>query len=142
MQTLAFKEKSKQHKIASETINVYVPIADRLGLYAVKSELEDLSFRFLNPDAYQNIEKLFEQHHERLTRLHREAKERITRILEPTHLEYTLLSRQKSPYSTNQKIEKKRIPFATDLHEKNIVRLKECIMRAKANGEAAEIVKN
>lgn len=111
MQTLAFKEKSKQHKIASETINVYVPIADRLGLYAVKSELEDLSFRFLNPDAYQNIEKLFEQHHERLTRLHREAKERITRILEPTHLEYTLLSRQKSPYSTNQKIEKKRIPF-------------------------------
>ena len=38
--------------------------------------------------------------------------------------------------------EKKRIRFAIDLHEKNIVRLKECIMRAKANGEAAEIVKN
>lgn len=111
MQTLEFKEKSKQHKIASETLNVYVPIADRLGLYTVKSELEDLSFRFLNPDAYRNIEKLFEQHRERLTRAHRDAKERITRILEPTHLKYELLSRQKSPYSTDQKIKNKHIPF-------------------------------
>ncbi len=111
MQTLGFQEKHKLQKIASETLQFYVPIADRLGLYTIKSELEDLSFKNLNPAEYANIEKLFALHRDRLSRVHREMKERITRILAPTQLKYELTSREKSPYSTFKKIDKKHIPF-------------------------------
>src|SRR6266481_6386021 len=52
MRTLEFLEPAKQHRIARETMDIYAPIAHRLGMSVIKGELEDLSFRYLEPDAY------------------------------------------------------------------------------------------
>ena len=111
MQTLEFQAQNKRQKIASETMYFYVPIAERLGLYALKTELEDLSFRYINPTEYSEIQNLFDKHREKLAAVHRDVKERIARILTPIGLQYTLLSREKSPYSTHKKITQKHIRF-------------------------------
>ena len=55
MRTLEFQRAEKQRRISKETMDIYVPLANRLGLYRIKSELEDLSFRYLEPDAYRSI---------------------------------------------------------------------------------------
>lgn len=55
MRTLEFQRAEKQRRISKETMDIYAPLANRLGLYRIKSELEDLSFRYLEPDAYRNI---------------------------------------------------------------------------------------
>lgn len=111
MQTLEYQPQHKRQKIASETQTFYVPIADRLGLYSIKTELENLSFQYLNPTEYCEIQELFNKHRERLSTVHRDVKERIGRLLTKSGIEYTLLSREKSPYSTYKKITTKRIPF-------------------------------
>src|SRR6266852_6421334 len=57
MRTLEFLEPAKQHRIARETMDIYSPIAHRLGMSVIKGELEDLSFRYLEPDAYFSLQK-------------------------------------------------------------------------------------
>src|SRR5690606_28809662 len=57
MRTMDFMPRDKQLKIASETIYLYAPLAHRLGLYAIKSELEDLSMKYTDPDTYKFIAK-------------------------------------------------------------------------------------
>jgi len=57
MRTLDSMKKEKQLKIASETIWVYAPLAHRMGLYKIKSEMEDLSMKYLEPDIYKDIAK-------------------------------------------------------------------------------------
>src|SRR5882757_6848074 len=57
MRTLEFLEPAKQHRIARETMDIYAPIAHRLGMSVIKGELEDLSFRYLEPDAYFSLQK-------------------------------------------------------------------------------------
>lgn len=111
MQTLEFQAQNKRQKIASETMFFYVPIAERLGLYSIKTELEDLSFRYLNPSEYREIQELFDKHREKLSAVHRDVKERVGRLLTNTGMTFTLLSREKTPYSTYKKISTKRIPF-------------------------------
>ena len=60
MRTLESQPANKQYKIAGETLYIYAPLANRLGLYKVKSELENLSFRFEHPDEYASISKKLE----------------------------------------------------------------------------------
>ena len=61
MRTLNFMEPAKQKKIAQETIDIFAPLANRLGIYKIKAELEDLSLKYLEPEKYFEIAQLVAQ---------------------------------------------------------------------------------
>lgn len=61
MRTLNFMEPEKQKKIAKETLDIFAPLANRLGIYKIKAELEDLSLRYLEPEKYYEIAQLVAQ---------------------------------------------------------------------------------
>lgn len=61
MRTLNFMEPAKQKKIARETLDIFAPLANRLGIYKIKAELEDLSLRYLEPEKYYEIAQLVAQ---------------------------------------------------------------------------------
>lgn len=111
MRTLESMPRHKQLKIASETMYLYAPLAHRLGLYAIKSELEDLYLKYTDADTYSYIvEKINE------TRLSRNKfiKAFITPIEEELHaqgFEFTVKGRPKSVYSIYNKMKKQNIPF-------------------------------
>lgn len=111
MRTLASQPANKQYKIAGETLYIYAPLANRLGLNKVKTELEDLSFSYEHPDAYQSIVKKLEQ-----TRVHRKElfdsfTEPIRKELDRMGVTYQIKARVKSPYSIWCKMQNKHIPF-------------------------------
>jgi len=62
MRTLDFQKAYKQKRIAQETMDIYAPLANRLGLYNIMRDLEDLSFKYLRPDVYSQITKWLEDH--------------------------------------------------------------------------------
>ncbi len=62
MRTLEFQKPEKQRRIAQETMDIYAPLANRLGLHRVKLELEDLSFRYISPDAYAHVREWIDRH--------------------------------------------------------------------------------
>jgi guanosine-3',5'-bis(diphosphate) 3'-pyrophosphohydrolase len=111
MRTMDFMPRQKQLKIASETIYLYAPLAHRLGLYAIKSELEDLSMKYLEPDTYKYI----------ATQLNEKKAERslfIKRFVDPIHeilaeqgLTASIFGRPKSIHSIWNKMKSKNIPF-------------------------------
>jgi GTP diphosphokinase / guanosine-3',5'-bis(diphosphate) 3'-diphosphatase len=111
MRTLESLPHEKRLKIASETTYLYAPLAHRLGLYAIKSELEDLAFKFMEPEIYNTItEKIRESEPER--------KRFITRFVLPIKkaltsqgIAHTILGRTKSIYSIWEKMRKKEIPL-------------------------------
>ncbi len=111
MRTMDFMPRQKQLKIASETIYLYAPLAHRLGLYAIKSELEDLSMKYLEPDTYKYI----------ATQLNEKKTERnsfIKTFVDPIYgfladqgLNASIYGRPKSIHSIWNKMKKKNIPF-------------------------------
>jgi GTP pyrophosphokinase len=111
MRTLESLPREKRLKIASETTYLYAPLAHRLGLYAIKSELEDLAFKFMEPEIYNTItEKLKESEPER--------KRFITKFILPIKkaltdqgINHTILARTKSVFSIWEKMRKKEIPL-------------------------------
>jgi GTP pyrophosphokinase len=111
MRTMDFMPRQKQLKIASETIYLYAPLAHRLGLYAIKSELEDLSMKYLEPDTYKYIAtQLNEKKTERNLFIKRFV-EPITEILSEQGLRSSIFGRPKSIHSIWNKMKKKNIPF-------------------------------
>ena len=111
MRTLASQPKNKQYKIAGETLYIYAPLANRLGLNTIKNELEDLSFHYEHPVEYEDIVlKLETTHHERLT-VFEEFTAPIREQLDRRHLHYEIKARIKTPYSIWQKMQAKHIPF-------------------------------
>jgi len=111
MRTLESLPVEKRLKIASETNYLYAPLAHRLGLFPIKSELEDLAFKFMEPEIYRTItEKLKESEPER--------KRFITKFILPIKkeltdqgIQHTILARTKSVYSIWEKMRKKEIPL-------------------------------
>ena len=61
MRTLGYMPRDKQRSVAQETMDIFAPLANRLGIWQMKWELEDLSFRYLNPDAYRSIAKALDE---------------------------------------------------------------------------------
>lgn len=111
MRTLGAQIPSKRYKIAGETLYIYAPLAHRLGLNSIKTELEDLSFKYEHPDDYAVIEhKLASTQAERDT-VFDEFTAPIRAQLDALGLKYTIKQRIKSPYSIWRKMQNKHIPF-------------------------------
>ena len=111
MRTLESQPANKQYKIAGETLYLYAPLAHRLGLYKIKSELENLSFRFEHPEEYADIESKLEA-----TRVSRhQSFDQFTAPIEETlermGLKYEIRERVKTPYSIWTKMQNKHVTF-------------------------------
>ena len=167
MRTLDAMPPDKQLKIASETIFLYAPLAHRFGLYAIKTELEDLAMKYTEPEIYASIQ-------EKLRTTFKERKRFISKFIYPIkkslsrqQFSYEIISRDKSIYSIWDKMKKKEVPleeiydlFAiriiidtprdsekvdcwrvysmiTDNYRPNIDRLRDWISIPKANGYEA-----
>ncbi len=111
MRTLGSFREEKQKRIAQETLEIYAPIAHKLGMWNVKGELEDLSLRYLQPEVYKFLrEKINEKRHER----EKNAKElikTIKRSLKEKGVEAEVYGRAKYFYSIYKKMLKKRVDF-------------------------------
>jgi len=164
MRTMEFMPRDKQLKLSSETVYLYAPLAHRLGLYAIKSELEDLSMKYMESETYQFIKnKLNEKKAER-EKFIRDFIDPIKKVLESQGLHADMFGRPKSIHSIWNKMKKKEIPFeevydlfairiildsapdaeksecwkaysiVTDLYRPNPDRLRDWISSPKANG--------
>lgn len=111
MRTLGSMLPSKQYKIAGETLYIYAPLANRLGLNRIKTELEDLSFKYEHPEAYQEIENKLKATQEERETLFEEFTAPIRAQLDKMELPYRILARIKSPYSIWNKMQNKYITF-------------------------------
>lgn len=111
MRTLESMPHDKQLKIANETLYLYAPLAHRLGLYAIKSELEDLSLSYTDPEFYQDITLKIEKKKPVLNRFLRQFILPIKRDLDKTNVKYEIKARPKTVYSIYNKIKNKNIPF-------------------------------
>src|SRR5690606_7663076 len=111
MRTLEYMQKEKQWKIASETQFLYAPLAHRLGLYAIKSELEDLALKYIQPDIYDSISNKLQKTKEVRNRFIRSFTHPIKAALEKEGFDFEIKARTKSIHSIWDKIEKKNIPF-------------------------------
>lgn len=111
MRTLASQPANKQYKIAGETLYIYAPLANRLGLNKIKTELEDLSFKFEHPEEYEKIKQKLAFTEKDRTRLFEDFTAPIREALTKMGLKYTIKARVKTPYSIWQKMQNKHVTF-------------------------------
>ena len=111
MRTLESQPANKQYKIAGETLYIYAPLAHRLGLYKIKSELENLIFRFEHPDEYAAIEKKLALTQAKRHELFDQFTAPIEEALNKMGLQYYIKERVKTPYSIWQKMQNKHVTF-------------------------------
>ena len=111
MRTLTHMRRDKQLKIASETLYLYAPLAHRLGLYNIKTELEDLSLCYLEPEAFADIEAKLEKSKEVRDRFVTHFVYPIRKALKAQEIDFEIKGRTKSIYSIYNKIRKKGVPF-------------------------------
>jgi len=111
MRTLGSMPLAKQYKIAGETQYIYAPLAHRLGLFRIKTELENLSFKFEHPETYHLIEKKLAVNEESRNRFYKEFSAPIDKKLSEMGYEFTLRARIKSIYSIWHKMSTRNIPF-------------------------------
>ncbi len=164
MRTLGSMRRDKQLKIASETLFLYAPMAHRLGLHAIKTELEDLSLKIQEPESYQEIQSKLEKTQDVRKRFINQFYLPIKKALEEIGMKFDIKGRPKSVYSIWNKMQKKKVPFeevydlfairiiidseqqnektdcwraysiVTDFYQPNIDRLRDWISAPKANG--------
>ena len=111
MRTLDSQPANKQYKIAGETLYIYAPLANRLGLYKVKSELENLSFKFEHPDEYASISKKLEITQKSREELFAQFTAPIRASLDAMGIQYQIRQRVKTPYSIWSKMQNKHVSF-------------------------------
>jgi GTP pyrophosphokinase len=111
MRTLASMPPAKQYKIAGETLYIYAPLAHRLGLFAIKTELEDLSFKYEHPDIYQSISDAVAASETKRNDMFARFSAPIRERLDAMGLDYEFKARVKSCYSIWKKMQNKRIPL-------------------------------
>ena len=122
MRTLKYMQVNKQYKIAGETLYIYAPIAYRLGLSRIKTELENLSFKYEHPEEYARIEKKIERTQNDRDILYNEFTHPICEQLDAMGLKYHIIGRVKSPYSIWNKMQKKHVAFE-DIYDILAVRI-------------------
>ncbi|HLP05464.1 MAG TPA: RelA/SpoT family protein [Paludibacter sp.] len=111
MRTLGSMPPAKQYKIAGETQYIYAPLAHRLGLFRIKTELENLSFKYDHPETYHLIESKLAVDEANRNRFYEEFSKPINKKLTEMGYEFTLRARIKSVYSIWNKMSKRNIPF-------------------------------
>lgn len=111
MRTLGSMLPNKQFKIAGETLYIYAPLANRLGLYKIKTELENLSFKYEHPETYHEIEQKLEATAAERDQVFKEFTAPIREQLDKMGLKYRILARVKSIYSIWNKMQNKHVPF-------------------------------
>lgn len=111
MRTLESMRDDKQKKIASETVYIYAPLAHRLGLYNIKSELEDLSLKYNNPDVYYDIANKLELAKDNREKYVEEFKKEVSEQLKEEHLNFTIKGRAKAISSIYRKMLKQNVAF-------------------------------
>ncbi len=111
MRTLGSQAVNKRYKIAGETLYIYAPLANRLGLNAIKTELEDLSFKYEHPEEYAAIQEKLKLTEEARNTVFDEFTSPIRKKLDEMGLKYEIKARVKSPYSIWNKMQNKHIPF-------------------------------
>ena len=111
MRTLGSQAVNKQYKIAGETLYIYAPLANRLGLNAIKTELEDLSFKFEHPEEYADITHKLENTRAERDTFFENFVTPVRSALDELGMKYEIKQRVKSPYSIWRKMQAKHIPF-------------------------------
>jgi len=111
MRTLDSMPEHKKMKVAGETIFLYAPLANRLGLYAIKSELEDLSFKFRQPQIYEEISSKLKHSEKKYLSLINKFSLPIIQKLLDAGLEFDISGRPKSIFSIWKKMQAKNVPF-------------------------------
>lgn len=111
MRTLGSMLPAKQHKIAGETMFIYAPLAHRLGLFAIKTELEELSFKYENPKDFDEISKNLKETFGRRENIYLHFAAPVIERLNELGIKYEIKAREKSVYSIWKKMQSKSIPF-------------------------------
>jgi guanosine-3',5'-bis(diphosphate) 3'-pyrophosphohydrolase len=111
MKTLQFHKENKRRAIAKETIDIYAPISARLGIYWIKNELEDMSFRYLQPDEHKTIEDLINKDITEREKYIEEVKSYIKKKMDDSGLACEVLGRHKHIFSIHQKMVQQDLSF-------------------------------
>ncbi|UQS81542.1 bifunctional (p)ppGpp synthetase/guanosine-3',5'-bis(diphosphate) 3'-pyrophosphohydrolase [Bombilactobacillus folatiphilus] len=111
MRTLNYLRPDKQYRIANETLEIYAPLADRLGISTIKWELEDLSLRYLNPQQYYRIVHLMNSKRTQREAYIQEAVQKVKNNIDQLHLHYDISGRAKHIYSIYKKMQEKHKRF-------------------------------
>ena len=122
MQTMASMPQHKQEKIASETLYIYAPLAHKLGLYNIKSELENLGLKYTEPEIYREIENKIEESKEEQERYIKTFSNIIEDSLKKERLNFKIIGRFKSVYSIYRKMRDKKVSFE-EVYDKFAIRI-------------------
>ena len=122
MQTMDSMRPDKQIKIASETLYIYAPLAHRIGLYNIKTELEDLGLKYTEPDVYNDIFDKIKESKEEQDLYINQFSEVLKNSLDKENLTYTIKGRPKSIFSIRKKMINQGVPF-DEVYDKFAVRI-------------------
>ena len=122
MQTMDAMRPDKQVKIASETLYIYAPLAHRIGLYNIKTELEDLGLKYTEPEVYNDILFKIKESKEEQDQYIKEFSHVIKLSLDKEHLDYTIKGRPKSIFSIRLKMLKQGVSF-DEVYDKFAIRI-------------------
>jgi GTP pyrophosphokinase len=122
MQTMDSMRTDKQEKIASETLYIYAPLAHRIGLYNIKTELEDLGLKYTEPEVYNEILQKIRESKEEQDQYIAEFTQVIQDSLDRENMNYTIKGRPKSIYSIRRKMKNQNVTF-DEVYDKFAVRI-------------------
>jgi guanosine-3',5'-bis(diphosphate) 3'-pyrophosphohydrolase len=122
MQTMDTMVDYKQAKIASETLYIYAPLAHRLGLYNIKSELEDLGLKYTEPEVYQDIVSKIKETKQEQDEYIKTISEVLKESLDKEGIDYTIKGRPKSIYSIRRKMDAQNVTF-DEVYDKFALRI-------------------
>ena len=122
MQTMASMRPDKQEKIACETLYIYATLAHRIGLYNIKTKLEDLGLKYTNPEFYHDIESKLEDSKEEQNQYIDTFNDIIKKSLDEEELDYIIKGRPKSIFSIKRKMDKQGVTF-DEVYDKFAVRI-------------------
>lgn len=111
LQTLKFLPEEKQKRIAAETLDIYAPIANRLGMGRIKAELEDLSFRYVDPDNFFKIAALIDPLRKEAEEGLKKSRKKLEALMKDHQIPVKIVGRIKRPYSIYNKMENRKVRF-------------------------------